>query len=190
VDNMAEYSRLVMTKLNNANYQTWKFKMELLLTKEKLWNVVTDDPPDPVTDEWSIKAKQAQATIGLLLEDSQLHIIRKETTSKATWTAVQRYHEKSTMSSKVSLLKKICALELRDDGDMSEHLADMEDLVDQLASLGEPLAEHLTVALMLSSLPDSYDTRIKALETRSEEDLTKEIVKNKILEEYSAYHLL
>ena len=45
---MAEYGRLVMTKLNNANYQTWKFKMELLLTKEKLWDVVTDDPPDPV----------------------------------------------------------------------------------------------------------------------------------------------
>ena len=29
---------------------------------------------------------------------------------------------------------------------MSAHLAHMEDLVDQLASLGEPLAEHLTVA--------------------------------------------
>jgi len=65
-------------------YQTWKIKMELLLTKEKLWNVVTDDPPDPVTDEWSNKDKQARATIGLLLEDSQLHIIRKETSSKAT----------------------------------------------------------------------------------------------------------
>jgi len=155
VDNMAEYGRLVMTKLNNANYQTWKFKMELLLTKEKLWDVVSDDPPDPVTDEWSIKDKQERATIGLLLEDSQLHIIRKETTSKATWTALQRYHEKSTLSSKVSLLKKICALKLREDGDMSAHLAHMEDLVDQLASLGEPLAEHLTVALMLSSLPDT-----------------------------------
>ena len=159
--------------------------MELLLTKEKLWNVVTDDVPDPVTDDWNTKDKQARATIGLLLEDSQLHIIRKETTAKATWTALQRYHEKSTLSSKVSLLKKICALKLTEEGDMSAHLAHMEDLVDQLASLGEPLAEHLTVALMLSSLPDSYGTLITALETRPEDDLTKELVKNKLLEEYS-----
>ena len=38
---------------------------------------------------------------------------------------------------------------------------------------------------MLSSLPDSYGTLITALETRPEEDLTKELVKNKLLEEYS-----
>jgi len=56
----------------------------------------------------------------------------------------------------------------------------MEDLVDQLASLGEPLAEQLTVALMWSSLPDSYGTLITAVETRPEEDLTKELTKNKL----------
>jgi hypothetical protein len=60
----------------------------------------------------------------------------------------------------------------------------MEDLIDQLSSLGETLAEHLTVALYLSSLPDSYGTLITALETRPEADLTQELVKNKLVEEY------
>ena len=58
---------------------------------------------------------------------------------------------------------------------MENHLAEMQNLIDQLASLGEvgePLAEHLSVALFLSSLPDSYGTLITALETRPEEDLT------------------
>src|SRR6218665_2951941 len=65
---------------------------------------------------------------------------------------------------------------------MENHLAEMQNLIDQLASLGEPLAEHLSVALFLSSLPDSYGTLITALETRPEEDLTTELVKGKLLE--------
>jgi len=42
----------------------------------------------------------------------------------------------------------------------------------------------LTVALFLSSLPESYGILITVLETRPEEDLTTELVKNKLLEEY------
>ena len=60
----------------------------------------------------------------------------------------------------------------------------MEDLIDKLAAFGENLAEHLTVAFYLSSLPESYGTLITALETRPEEDLTQELVKSKLLEEY------
>ena len=171
-----------IAKLNNQNYQTWKFKVELLLTKEDLWDTISSDPPDPLTDAWRSKDCKARATIGLLLEDNQLHHVRKESTAKSTWTALQRYHEKSTLSNKVSLLKKLCGLKLTDCGNMESHLAQMEDLIDQLSSLGETLAEHLTVALFLSSLPDSYGTLITALETRDEADLTT--VKNKLIEEF------
>ena len=99
------------------------------------------------------------------------------------WIALKNYHQKSTLSNKVNLLKKICALKLSKNGDMENHIAEMEDLVYQLTSLGEELAEHLIVAFYLSSLPDSYNTLITALETRPETDLTQELVKNKLLEE-------
>ena len=176
---------LRITKLNNTNYQTWKFKLELLLTKEDLWETTTQDPPDPVTDDWRTKDRKARANIGLLLEDNQLHLVRKETTAKGMWTSLQRYHEKSTLSNKVSLLRRICNLKLSEGGNMEKHLIQMQDLIDQLASLGETLAEQLTVALFLSSLPESYRTLITALETRPEDDLTIELVKNKLLEEYA-----
>jgi len=131
-----------------------------------------------------LKDRKARATIGLLLEDNQLNRIRKLTTAKESWDALRKYHEKSTLSNKVNLLKKLCGLKLTDDDNMELHLSQMEDLIDQLSSLGEALAEHLTVALFLSSLPDSYGTLITALETRPEADLTQELVKNKLVEEY------
>jgi len=63
---MADNTLLRIAKLNNNNYQTWKFKVELLLTKEELWNVVSDEPPDPVTQQWRSKDQKAKANIGLL----------------------------------------------------------------------------------------------------------------------------
>jgi len=53
---------------------------------------------------------------------------------------------------------------------MKNQLAEMQHIIDQLASLEEPLAEHLPVALFLSSLPDSYETLIYL---RSKRDLKK-----------------
>jgi len=50
---------------------------------------VSDEPPDPVTQQWRSKDQKAKANIGLLLEDNQLHLVRKQTTAKAMWTALQ-----------------------------------------------------------------------------------------------------
>src|SRR6218665_3453896 len=183
-DTMAGRSSNKIENLNNQNYQTWKFKMELLLIKEDLWETVTKEIPDPVTAEWQTKYAKARAIIGLQVADNKLHLIRKQTTAKGSWQTLKKYHEKATLSSKVNLLKRLRGLKLTEHGDMENHLAEMQNLIDQLASLGEPLAEHLSVALFLNSFPDSYGTLITALETIPEEDLTTELVKGKLLEEF------
>ena len=153
--------------------------------KKDLCDTISKPTPNPVTNKRIIRDQKARATIGLLLEDNELHLVKKQTTAKDTWMALKGYHEKSTLSTKVSLLRKLFALKLSETGNMEQHLQQIEDRINQLASAGEILAEKLTVAIILSSLPESYGTLITALETRPEEDLTQELVKNKLLEEYS-----
>lgn len=68
---MADNTRVTITKLNNENYQVWKYKVELLLVKEDLWNVVSEEPPAEPDAAWKRKDGQARATIGLLVEDNQ-----------------------------------------------------------------------------------------------------------------------
>lgn len=46
-DNLA-IEKLAVT---NANYLTWKFKVEMLLMKEDLFHVITDDPLNPITTD-------------------------------------------------------------------------------------------------------------------------------------------
>lgn len=176
--------KFFVDKLTNDNYDTWKYRMELLLMKNKVWSVIRDTAPAPVTEAWTEKDEEARALIGLSVDDNQLSHIRNQNTAKAAWEALKNYHQKATLSSKVFLLKRICRMTVTEDGDVEAHISQMQDLVNRLIGLGEILKDNMVAALMLASLPDSYGTLITSLESRPEEDLTLNLVKGKIIDEY------
>lgn len=184
---MSEVARYTVTKLNNENYQVWKYKLKLLLLKEGLWDQVSSVAPTEAiaAAAWKTKDDKARATIGLNVGDSQLIHIRKARTAKEVWDSLKNYHEKSTLTSKVYLLRQICNLKLAETGNMEEHINAMLDLVSKLTALGEELVDHLIVAMLLSSLPESNGTLITAFESRSEAELTLELVKGKLLDEFN-----
>uniref|UniRef100_A0A8D8AYJ9 (northern house mosquito) hypothetical protein n=1 Tax=Culex pipiens TaxID=7175 RepID=A0A8D8AYJ9_CULPI len=97
-----ESNRFGLQKLNNDNYSSWKFKVELLLVREDMWGCVDPGTKPNAVDEASWKALDAKcrATIGLLLEDNQLGLIRGAATSKDTWAALKDHHHKATLTSK------------------------------------------------------------------------------------------
>lgn len=101
-------------KLNNGNYQVWKYKLELLLIKEDLWDIVINEKPENVDATWMSKDGKARATIGLLVDDSQLVHLRKLKTARDYWETLMKTHEKSTLSNKVMLLKKLCRMQLKE----------------------------------------------------------------------------
>lgn len=181
---MVDTGKISITKLNNSNYQIWKYKIELVLIKEQVWDVVNEDRPQNPTAAWTRKDDKARALIGLLVEDSEFIHVKKARTSKESWTILKNRHEKPTLTNKISLLKRICGLKMSENDNIEEHMNEMIDLVEQLASLGQELAENLVVAMILRSLPDSYDSLINALETRPEEDLTVVYVVGKLTDEF------
>lgn len=176
--------KLQFSKLNGNNYQMWKFKMELFLIEKDLWDTISQERPDDPSDEWLKRDGKARARIGLMVEDNQLCHIRKATSAAGVWTALKTHHEKSTLTNKIFLLKRLCRMQMPTNGNMEEHVNNMLDLVNQLEVLGEKLGDHLVVALLLCSLPDDYNTLITALESRDEKDLTLEMVKGKLVNEY------
>ena len=171
-------------KLNNSNYATWKLKIELLLIKDDLWSVVIDEPVNPVPADFSKKDGQARAVIGLSVDDNQFVHLRGLTTAKAYWDRLKAVHTKSSFTAKVITLKNLCRKTLTENGGMEDHLQEIFNLIDKLSSLGEELKPNLTIALILCSLPDSYTSLINSLEARKEEDLTIDIVREKLLEEF------
>lgn len=181
-----ESNNIRINKLTNGNWPTWKYKVELLLLKDGLQDVVSrarNNDEDEAT--WNKKDGQAKAIIGLSLEDSQLIHVRKLKTAKEYWDALKQYHEQCTVTSKVFILKKLCRSVMQENGNMEEHIASMLDLVDQYHSQeANALPDSLVVALILSSLPESYSTMITALESRKDDELTINLVKNKLIHEF------
>ncbi|GBN12713.1 Retrovirus-related Pol polyprotein from transposon TNT 1-94 [Araneus ventricosus] len=174
-----------IVKLNANNYSVWKFKMEMILIKEDLFHLIEDDTPSQPDEKYIKKDRQARAIINLCIEDSQIIHIKYETTAKATWNNLKTIHERSNLSSKLFLLRKLYATKMSEDGNMNEHISQMLELIDKLKAVGEEIKDDHIAALLLVSVPKSYDTLITALEARPENELTPELIKNKLTDEYN-----
>lgn len=177
-------AKVSLDKLNDANYEVWKFKMELLLMKEDLLDIVIKTKPESVTPEWSAKDGKARAMIGLAVEDSQLvHIIRKQS-AKEMWDTLKQIHEASSLSTTLHVLRQLCSLRLSEEGNLLVHLNEMTALQNRLEVMNEGLTDRVFIALILSSLPPSYGSLINVIENKPEEDLTVDFVKSKLRSEF------
>lgn len=182
---MAE-AKITFDRLNDVNWSTWRFRMELMLMKDDLWTIVKDPKPESadMTTAWTRKDEKARAVIGLALDDSQLIHVMEAATAKEMWEKLKSYHERGSLSNKIHILRKLCSMRLEENGNMSDHLLEASELVHSLARMGESLKEHLVVAILLSSLPVSFSPLVTALEGRPEEDLKLDYVKGKLLDEW------
>lgn len=179
-------ARFAIPKLNGQNWQTWKVKLEMLLCREDIWNVVADEVPAEAdrTAAWNSADRKAKATIVLLLEDSQLALVKNSVHARDAYEALKTYHQKTSRSVRVSLLKRLCAFNLREGGNLEQHLMDIDDLFDRLDAAGTVLDTDTKICMMLRSLPSSFDHLVSALDSRSDDDISIDVVKAKLMDEY------
>src|SRR6218665_2565898 len=156
----------------------------MLLISEDTWTVVQGDTPDPVPDDWQRKDEKSQCTISLTVEDYQVVHICNCTSAKDMWKQLQKVHERSNLSSKMYLRKKLYKMRLQDDQNMQEYICAVLRLVEQLRGVGEEVSDQQVATLLLCGIPDEYETLITALEARYEDELTLEYVKNKLVDAY------
>ena len=180
---MSEF-KLDLTKLNDSNYFSWEFKIRVILEKDDLLKFITDEPPNEIDVNWKKSDAKARSIILFSIDDGQLIHCREAKTCYDLWNTLKSHHQKSSLFSKVIFLKKICKLKFNEGEKINDHINKMDELFHQLNIMGENFNDNLKIAFMLSSLPDSYDTVVMSLETRSEKDLTYKIVVNRLIEEY------
>lgn len=85
---------------------------------------------------------------------------------------------------RVSLLKKLCSANLPEQGDLEQHLLEIDDLFDRLSAAGTELDKDTKICMLLRSLPPSFDVLVTALDSRSDDDISIDAVKSKLVDEY------
>lgn len=176
-------TKVHIEKLNNKNYFNWKYKIELLMIKEKVWYTICDDKPATPDNTWKAADGTARALIGVNVEDSQLQYVRQTCDAKTAWDALKKVHESGTLTNKCSLIRKMYDTKMQDGQSLEKHLETLNSTIQQLTDLGEKISNIHKVGVILSSLPSSWSTLVTALEVRKEADLSVEIVQSALLDE-------
>lgn len=175
--------RTTFAKLNENNYHLWKYKLELILRKEGVWKCVVDPVPNTPNEMWRKSNEDAIVIIGLSVEDSQLMLIKKAKTAHDAWIILKSHFEKDTLGSSVRIMRQICGMKYTMESNISEHIMEMKLLFEKLEAIGEKFSERWLVAMLLSSLPPSFDMLVTALEARKVEELTMKTVEACLIEE-------
>jgi len=185
------YSRPpTFAKLNRDNYYNWKFRMQLELEYQDLWEIIDGGEEVPEGNPGRIRAweKKARRCIGELtrhVEDSELAHIRRFAEPPQPWLAwdkLREVHEGRGWATRIQLRRRFITSQMRPQTSMQDHINQIHELADRLASIGSPVSEEDILLVLLASLPSTYDNVVVALETKSSA-LTVDLVTSALLNE-------
>lgn len=171
-----------VTKLRNRDgYPLWSFSMGLALKKFDKWSHVNGDKPRPTiaapsrpTDaetsalqEWQKVDDSTKAHLVATLADSQRTLIAHlgmDGTAKQYWDYLAAKHKPKGDSGYQALYIRLQRLKYKEGDSMENHLSSIIAISDQMAIIGQPLPDSQLNALIMLSLPESWDAVQVALD--------------------------
>ena len=155
-----------MISLNGNNWMIWKPRMEDLLYCKDLYGPLQGDSAKPTTmidDEWKRLDRKTIGFIRQWLDDSVFHHVSTEISAYSLWKKLESLYERKTAGNKAFLIRKLVNLKYREGASIAEHLNEMQSITNQLSSMKISLDDELQALLLLSSLPESWETLVVSL---------------------------
>lgn len=174
-------------KLGDDNYDVWSILMRSVLITADLWKVVCGQyvkPEDGSEDSerWNMLDQKALASLFLNLKATQLMHIKACTTAADAWKKLCDVHLPGGPIRKVQLYQKLSRLRMLEGDNVVQYVNKFAETVNKLAEMDITINDELKSIMLLSSLPNSWENFVVAIETRDTLP-TFETVKVKLLEE-------
>lgn len=168
-----------------AGFQHWSFRVKMFLDSVGVLHTLTQDAPEAAAEKKKFEEsdRKAKNHIVSFLANECLTTVCDKKTAKEMWKALENSFAKRSISTQNLVRKQLNRLKLRDGDSMRAHLLVFEDLIRQLKTAGAKIEEADLVILLFQTLPDTYDPLVTALENIPEEELSLEVVKQRLLAE-------
>ena len=164
------------------NYHDWCFAMEAYLRHEELWDTI-EAPPGKSLCTDAKKVERAWTKISLFIDPTTyVHVKEANREAKTAWDMLKDAYAHEGLSMKVSLLRKLCSIRLKDFDSIEKYVNMVISTSHKLRSLNLALPDELVAAFLLSGLPDEYLPMIMTIEN-GEKAITSDSVKSKLLQE-------
>ena len=101
--------------------------------------------------------------------DDIFNRIKSGSNAKSWWDSLKAICEGRSRSLLIDLGRKLQNTHCGEDDDVRAHFAKLANIREQLASMGETVADQQYANILLASLPSSYDMRVCAITTNADE---------------------
>ncbi|GFY81646.1 chitinase family protein [Actinidia rufa] len=111
-------------------------------------------------EEWR---KINRKTIGLIRQcigHEVFHHVAQETSAYELWIKLEEMYQAKTSRNKALLMRRLVNLKLQRETTVAEHTSEFQSLVNQLTSVDLQFDDEMQALLLLSSLPESWETLV------------------------------
>ena len=158
----------VPIKLTRENFLLWKTQLFPILNCNDLTHILTQDPPvpaatnsanniieNPAYQAWRKKDQQVLSILDSSLSENILPCVVGKTTSKEAWEALSK-HCSSSNPSRIMHLHNRLHNSSKGTCSVPEYVQDIRRTCDELAAVGYPVQESVSIYALLRGLGPTY----------------------------------
>ena len=158
---------------NSAYYADWELRCRMLLKqKECLDAILTERPIEEERQkEYDRLNDKALGLITRHISDHALHKVKEYMTSaREMWKRLKEAYENKSMTNRLNILTRMFNLRMNEDNKIEEHYSKLDAIVSELRMAGAKYGEdtELLTAVLLSSMPASYEHAVTAISMTSD----------------------
>jgi hypothetical protein len=177
------YSMKSENKLDGAsNFRAWKTRIDLILSKNKVLDIVKGKIVEPEFEEGKEKEPQNVAVMekfkdgdinamSIIVDSIKYHLIPYIShldSSKKMYDALTNLFSVRNIGQVMSLKNELCDMKMNDDDNITSYFVRISQLRDQLQAIEEIISEKELVNIVLNGLPKTWDAFSASMNTRKE----------------------
>jgi hypothetical protein len=170
-------------KLDGAsNFKAWKTRIDLILAKNKVLDIVKGKIMKPEFEEGKEKELQniasmekfkyvdinAMSIIVDSIKDHLIPYISHLDSSKKMYNALTNIFSVRNIGQVMSLKNELCDMKMNEDDSITSYFVRISQLIDQLQAIEEITSEKELVNIVLNGLPKTWDAFSASKNTRKE----------------------
>ena len=162
--------------------------MKICLLAAGAYDITTGVEVKPATANqelanWTKKDYHAQKLIGTSVANELIMHIVNARTSAEMWSKIESVFEKRGKINMLMLNQQFFNLTKENNESIVTFMARMDEIVHQLKSLGQEMADQMVIAKVIMALPDQYQSFSCAWESTAADDRTLDNLKMRLVME-------
>lgn len=155
---------------NGVGFHTWQVKLKGYLMKKGLWSMITSEAgvnlTAPQQREFNLKDEKALGILLTSVSDEIVHHLDQATSAKIAWDTLERTFGAKGKHSKISLKMQLYSLFMQENETLSSVVNRLKSICTQLAHIQCNIDEDDKIAILLKSLPITYEHIVTVLKEK------------------------